>query len=72
MSDNGVGFDVEARLDADDKRTNRVSLGLISVTERAKLIAGDLEINSAQARGTRLGLTIPLEPFRNGGKPNLT
>jgi len=69
MSDNGVGFDIEARRFGNDRPANGVSLGLISMAERAKLLRSNLEINSAQHRGTRLDLTIPLEGFRNGPKP---
>lgn len=66
--DDGVGFDVDARRDAGDPRTNTVSLGFVSMTERAKLLGGNLEIKSAQGQGTRLELTIPLRP-KEGVKP---
>ena len=66
--DDGVGFDVDARRNVGDWRKSPVSLGLVSMTERAKLLGGNFEIKSAQGRGTRLDLTIPLEPFRNGWK----
>ena len=69
MSDNGVGFDTEARRGGNHRAANGVSLGLISMAERAKLLRGNLEITSTPRRGTRLDLTIPVETSRNGHKP---
>ena len=37
------------------------SIGLVSMTERARELGGSLEINSEQGKGTRLLLRVPLE-----------
>ena len=66
--DNGMGFDPEVWRDVSEHRASQVSLGLASMTERAKLLGGTLEIKSAKGSGTRLDLTIPLEQLRTGSK----
>ncbi|KAF0109257.1 MAG: putative two-component sensor histidine kinase [Anaerolineaceae bacterium] len=55
--DDGVGFDVEAVNRAYDKRG---SLGMINLRERAELISGLLNIQSAPGKGTRVQVYIPL------------
>ncbi|EFC91619.1 histidine kinase [Dethiosulfovibrio peptidovorans DSM 11002] len=58
LSDDGIGFDVEAaRLEAD----RRGSYGLRSMNERAELAGGSLSIESTPGRGTVVRLTIPLK-----------
>lgn len=54
VSDNGVGFDP-----ADPKTTG--SLGLVSMRERARLVNGTLEIESAPGRGTTVIAWVPAE-----------
>jgi len=53
VSDNGVGFNVA---EAKGKKT----LGLIGMRERALILGGEFEIESAQNQGTHLMLRIPV------------
>ncbi len=57
VEDNGAGFDT-ATINADYE--NRGSLGMINMRERAELINGYLQVESAVGRGTRVSLVIPL------------
>lgn len=52
VADNGCGFDLEAA-----KRSGR--LGLTGVIERVQLLGGDVSIDSAPGRGTRVRATSP-------------
>ena len=52
--DLGVGFDQEAELP-------RGGLGLISMTERARLIHGQFSIDSALGKGTTVTVQVPSE-----------
>jgi signal transduction histidine kinase len=56
--DNGCGFDVQA---VEKNYGNRGSLGMINLRERAELIGGTLNIESAPGRGTRITLLVPLQ-----------
>ena len=53
VQDDGDGFDVK-------KARESSGLGLVSMEERAKLVAGDLTIASAPRRGTKVHARIPL------------
>ena len=53
IGDNGVGFDLE-------KVRFASGLGLVSMRERLKLIAGSLEIDSEEGNGTRLVATVAI------------
>ncbi|MEW6240316.1 MAG: GAF domain-containing sensor histidine kinase [Chloroflexota bacterium] len=55
--DDGIGFDVKAVNQAYDKRG---SLGMINLRERAELVNGLLNIDSAPGKGTRVQVYIPL------------
>jgi signal transduction histidine kinase len=57
--DNGVGFDVRAMAQAYDKRANS-SLGMVNLRERAELVNGVLQIESAPGQGTKVQVYIPL------------
>lgn len=57
ISDDGVGFDVNATMKSYDKRG---SLGMINLRERAELVNGLLNIESAPGRGTKIQVYIPL------------
>jgi len=57
ITDNGVGFDVEAVTSAYESRG---SLGLVNLRERTDLIGGMLTIDSAPGKGTRIRVFIPL------------
>lgn len=60
IEDNGRGFDSEKVLRAKE------TLGLRGMEERLALIGGQLRIESAVGRGTKLRVTIPLEEQENG------
>jgi signal transduction histidine kinase len=55
VSDDGVGFDAEA------KGVAPTSLGLIGMRERAHLVDGVLAVRSRPGEGTRISVTVPLE-----------
>jgi signal transduction histidine kinase len=57
IQDDGVGFDVEAVNRAYDKRG---SLGMINLRERAELVNGLLNVQSAPGKGTKVQVYIPL------------
>lgn len=57
VEDDGIGFDVEAVNQAYDKRS---SLGMINLRERAELINGLLNVQSAIGKGTKISVYIPL------------
>src|SRR4029077_4744441 len=52
ISDNGVGFDVEAAWSQ--------GLGLLSMVERAEALGGSLEVHSRPGAGARLTASVPL------------
>jgi signal transduction histidine kinase len=54
--DDGQGFEVDKVMDSYEQR---VSLGLLTIQERAELIGGTLTINSAPDQGTRLTVWAP-------------
>ena len=54
VRDDGCGFDVDACVEK--------GLGLSGMRERARLLGGDLKIDSAAGRGTEVALRLPLEP----------
>jgi signal transduction histidine kinase len=53
VSDFGVGFDPESA-------KGRGGLGLLSISERLRLIGGDLAVESEPSHGTRIRVRIPL------------
>jgi signal transduction histidine kinase len=57
IEDDGVGFNVGA---VDASYENRGSLGMINMRERAELVNGVLHIDSAEGKGTRIHVAIPL------------
>jgi PAS domain S-box-containing protein len=57
IHDDGMGFDVTAALEA---ATHGVSLGLSSMRERAALLGGEIEIDTAPGRGTEIRVAVPL------------
>ena len=57
ISDDGVGFDVEAVNKSYDKRG---SLGMVNLRERAELVNGLLNIESAPGKGAKIQVFIPL------------
>jgi len=57
VSDDGVGFDL-ARYSSPEERKRH--FGLISMSERASLAGGDLDIQTAPGAGTRVRASLPL------------
>jgi two-component system NarL family sensor kinase len=58
IEDDGRGFDPAQAANGSDAQ----GYGLIGMSERARLLGGQLEIDSAPGAGTRLEVTVPLEP----------
>ncbi len=56
IEDDGVGFEPDQ---LSGKPTNR-HLGLISMTERAEIVGGDLQVDTNQGAGTKLQVQVPL------------
>lgn len=57
IEDNGRGFDLDSVLQSD--KTS--GWGLLGIQERARLLGGRCEIDSAPGAGTRIRVTVPLE-----------
>lgn len=58
--DNGRGFQTDAR----PERATNGRLGLLSMRERAALIGGTVDIESALDQGTTIFVRVPLIPGR--------
>jgi signal transduction histidine kinase len=59
VRDDGVGFNVGA---VDATYSQRGSLGMVNMRERAELVGGSLRVESAEGRGTLVTLTLPVRP----------
>ncbi|MDR7404416.1 MAG: GAF domain-containing sensor histidine kinase [Armatimonadota bacterium] len=57
VTDNGIGFDVAAYR---AQPPGRRHLGLVSMEERAALVGGRLDVESAPGRGTTVTVRVPL------------
>jgi signal transduction histidine kinase len=57
IQDDGVGFNVGA---VDSNYSRRGSLGMVNMRERAEMINGVIKIDSAESRGTRVMVYVPL------------
>ena len=57
--DDGKGFDLDEVKDS--------GLGLAGMRERAELLGGEFAIESSAQTGTRLRLTVEMQPARSGG-----
>lgn len=57
VADNGAGFDL-ARYQSPQERKKH--FGLFSMTERASLVGGRLDVDTAPGQGTRIRATLPL------------
>ena len=65
VEDDGVGFDLgeaEAR-----RHEGRYGFGLVGMSERAELMHGNLNIDTAPGRGTTLVITVPRESAKRRG-----
>ncbi len=58
IEDDGVGFDVQA---VDEGYDQRGSLGMINMRERAELIEGQLRIQSAPGKGTKITVLVRVQ-----------
>lgn len=58
VQDDGAGFDLQNVLRSYEKRG---SFGLLNIDERARLVGGSAEIESAPGKGTRVTIVVPLE-----------
>ena len=63
VRDDGRGFEVEA---ARERSRGGASFGLVGMQERALLVGGLLEIESAPGRGSLLRAKLPLRAGRSG------
>lgn len=57
IEDNGIGFDV----DKSRRRKGAKGLGLVGMRERAKIIGGELEIESEKGKGTTIYVRVPVK-----------
>lgn len=57
IRDEGPGFDVNA---VSSNYTERGSLGMVNMQDRARLVEGTLNVESAPGRGTRITLRVPI------------
>ena len=56
IEDNGLGFEVPSKLPKREKG----GFGLVGMRERASLIGGTFEIESAPGKGTTVFIRVPL------------
>ena len=63
IEDNGKGFDVQKRLAtlSEEKR-----MGIRSMEQRAKLLHGEMEIQSKPMQGTKISITLPYKDQKSG------
>ena len=57
VEDDGKGFDVEEALQAS---LQRKTIGLSTMMERTEMLGGELKVDSALGRGTRVNFWLPL------------
>ncbi len=57
VRDDGPGFDLNA---VNSNYSERGSLGMVNMRDRARLIDGQLSVESAPGRGTRVSIRVPL------------
>lgn len=60
--DDGLGFEIESILS--HRQEDGRGLGLLGMRERAELLGGTFEIESAHGHGTRLHIELPLQIMR--------
>jgi signal transduction histidine kinase len=66
LIDNGVGFDVQERL---NKAAMEKRMGLRSMQDRATLLGGELAITSFPGKGTKIALEIPIHHLPRNEEP---
>jgi signal transduction histidine kinase len=57
IQDDGVGFNLG---DVEDNYDRRGSLGMVNMRERADMLSGTVRIDSAEGKGTRITVFVPL------------
>jgi signal transduction histidine kinase len=62
--DNGRGFDSNDQEAGRSRKGRKATLGLAGMAERANLLEGHIEIQTAQTIGTRVTLTVPLRKIQ--------
>jgi signal transduction histidine kinase len=65
VQDDGVGFDVDSVMDG---YSERGSLGMLNMEERAKMVDGSVQVESAVGQGTAITLVVPLD--KHGQRAN--
>lgn len=66
VSDDGKGFDPEKK----KKNGNSDGIGLIGMCERAEIIGGDIEVESARGKGTTIYVRVPCPEKKKKGSKN--
>jgi PAS domain S-box-containing protein len=64
IEDNGKGFDV---MKSTSKKTSGHGLGLLGMSERAALVGGRVEIESARGKGTTIFASVPPVAAKSNG-----
>lgn len=62
IKDNGIGFDTNI--------VKKNSFGLIGMRERVELLNGEMNLTSAENKGTRIMFKIPIDPDKESKKTN--
>jgi signal transduction histidine kinase len=65
IADNGVGFDIDSIM---GDYTKRGSLGMVNLRERAEMINGSLQMESAKGKGTSITVLIPVREHGINGQ----
>ncbi|MGD9278712.1 MAG: PAS domain S-box protein, partial [Desulfobacterales bacterium] len=63
IEDNGKGFDVQKRMAT---LTKEKQMGIRSMEQRAKLLQGEMEIQSKPMQGTKIFITLPYKDQKSG------
>jgi signal transduction histidine kinase len=64
VQDDGVGFDVDSVMDG---YSERGSLGMLNMEERAQMIDGSVQVESSVGQGTAITLVVPLDKHGQRG-----
>ena len=65
VQDNGGGFRLSGAL---SELANRGKLGLLGMHERARLLGGTLEVQTAPGRGTTINVELPRSAISGAGR----
>ena len=67
IEDNGKGFNVQKRMGTITKEKR---MGIRSMEQRAKLLHGEMEIQSRPMQGTKISITLPYKDKNSCSKEN--